>query len=419
MDDAYALGARARRFFSGTFVLRVIAFLTVYLLAVIGFSAGVGASERDLAAMGLIEHAYYALGLFVLGGLDIGTPVGGPAVARALVWVSYFAAPTITTFAIVESVLRIFGPLGARLRPLSGHIVIAGAGRLSAQYVRELRRRNTRRPVVIVERQSSGSYQGELNRAHGVVVVQGDIASDRVLDELRLSRAYRVLLFTNDDFANLDAAAKIIRKAPGLAGRVVVHVADLRFMQKTSGSSVGRHCEIFNGHEAAARHLVEDQLVAHFRDTPGRDPVVLAGFGRFGRTVLDQLQRLAPGRFGPVVIVDHEATPNVRIFEDGPGLVGDYDVEVIDGDARDPAVLGRVYDVIRPIGTPPVFVFGSASDGTNLQAALSVRRELPDAYIVVRGFRASPFTEEVAQDACLHAVNLGQLVRDGMPDRWF
>jgi voltage-gated potassium channel Kch len=418
MDDAHALAAGGRQFLPSTF-LRVIAFLAVYAAAVIGFSAGVGASERDLAAMGLAEHAYYALGLFVLGGLDIGTPIGGPPLARALLWFAYFAAPIITASAIVEAVLRIFAPLGFRLRPLKGHVVVAGAGRLTAQYVREVRKRDARRPILIVERSSQGSYLAELTRVHRAIVVRGDIASDRVIDELRLQRAHRVHLFTNDDFANLDAASKIVRKAPKLRGRIVVHVSDLRFMQETSGSSVARDCEIFNGHESAARHLVEHHLVRRFQATPARDPVVLAGFGRFGRTVLDQLQRLAPDSFGPVVIIDHNATANARVFEEGPGFDQGYDRVLLDGEVLDPEIWARVYEATAPAGAAPVFILGSGSDGTNLQAALSVRREYPDAYIVVRGFRASPFTDEVAQEAGLHAVNLGLLVRDGMPERWF
>ena len=418
MDDAHTQAAARRPFSPGT-LLRVIAFLAVFASAIIGFTAGVGASERDLTAMGLAEHAYYALGLFVLGGLDIGTPIGGPPLVRALVWGAYFAAPIITASAIVEAVLRVLSPLGFRLRPLSGHIVVAGAGRLTAQYVREVRKRDTRRRIVIVERSSEGPYLTELTRVHRATVVRGDVASDRVLDELRLSRAYRVLLFTGDDFANLDAASKIVRKAPKLRGRIVAHVSDLRFMQETAGSSVARDCEIFNGHEFAARHLVEQQLVRRFQATAGRDPVVIAGFGRFGRTVLDQLQRLAPDSFGPVVIIDHDATQNARVFEKGPGFSEGYERVLLDGEVLDPQIWARVYEATAVAGTPPVFILGSGSDGTNLQAALSVRREHPDAHIVVRGFRASPFTDEVAREAGLHAVNLGLLVRDGMPEHWF
>ena len=55
-----------------------------------------GVSERDLADAGILTRAYYTLGLFFLGGLDLGTPVGGPEAARTVLWLAYFAAPLIT-----------------------------------------------------------------------------------------------------------------------------------------------------------------------------------------------------------------------------------------------------------------------------------------------------------------------------------
>lgn len=419
MDDNLRPTPTPRRFLSRSVVLRAVAFLGVYGAAVFGFWSGVGVSERDLLDMGLAEHAYYALGLFVLGGLDIGTPIGGPPVARALLWAAYFAAPLTTVFAIIEAAVRLFRPLGLRIRPLSDHVVVAGGGRLAIQYVRRLRQRDPRRTVVVVEREIQGPHLAELKRGHRAIVVNGDISSDRVLDELRLPRAHRVVLLTSDDFVNLDAGAKIARMAPQLSGRIVAHVSDLRFMQETAGSSVSRDCEIFNGHEFAARTLVDDQLVTQFQKTDGRDPIVIAGFGRFGRTVLDQLQKRAPESFGPVIVIDHDATRNARVFERDPGFLETLDRHVIDGDVLDPEVWLKVQEITKDLGVPPVFILGSGGDGTNLQAALSVRRDYPDAYIVVRGFRASPFREEVAQEAGLHSVHLGRLVRDGMPDRWF
>ena len=57
---------------------------------------GVEVSERDLTGEGLLGRLYYVLGLFVLGGLDLGTPMGGPAFGRVLLWFAYFGAPLIT-----------------------------------------------------------------------------------------------------------------------------------------------------------------------------------------------------------------------------------------------------------------------------------------------------------------------------------
>jgi Trk K+ transport system NAD-binding subunit len=398
---------------------RGLAFALVYLIGFVGLSSGVEVSERALIGAGVAARAYYALGLFVLGGLDLGTPVDGPLLGRVMLWSAYFLAPLITASALIETAVRLVSPLALRVRPLTRHVVLAGAGRLTLLYVRRLRERDTGRTIVVVEREPDRSFVGELRAAHRAVVVTGDITNDQVLKSLRLDRAHKVLLLTDDDFANLDAAARIMRLAPRLKGRIVAHVSNLGFMRETADSSVGRACEIFNGHESAARSLVRNQLLERFHATPERDLVVLAGFGRFGQTVLHQLQEHARGSFGYVVIIDIEADSKARAFEDQPGFAGDYERMVADGDLLDPDIWRRVSDVARARAQEPVVILASGNDGTNLHAALMVRKRHPAAFVIVRSFGASPFTTEVARDAGVHAFDLAELVRSAMPEAWF
>lgn len=401
------------------FFWRGLAFVAVYGAAVGGLASGVGVSERDLVGEGLAVQAYYALGLFVLGGLDLGTPVGGPALGRTLLWSAYFLAPIITASAIVETAIRIIDPVKLRVRRFSDHVVIGGAGRLTLLYVRKLRSQDRRRPIVVVEQKAEHPLIPELRDVHRAVIVRGDVASDQVLRRIRAHRAHRVLLLTGDNFSNLDAASKILSRSTVTARRIVVHVSDLGLIRQTEGSSVARSCEIFNGHESAAVHLMQEHLLARFHRTPGRDPVVLAGFGRFGQTVLDQLQRDAAGKFGPVIVLDHDATRYARAFDDGPGFRDDYQRVVIDGDLRDPDIWSHIHDILRAEGNDPVVIAGSGNDGTNLTAALAVRSAHPDAYVIVRNRRASPFTDEIAVEAGIHSFNLGQLIQSGMPSDWF
>lgn len=411
----------ARRLFHPVraLVWRGLAFALVYLIGFVGLSSGVEVSERALAGAGVAARAYYALGLFVLGGLDLGTPVAGPAFGRALLWAAYFLAPLITASALVETAVRLVSPLALRFRPLTRHVVLAGAGRLTLLYVRRLRERDRGRTIVVVEREPDRAFVGELRAVHRATVVKGDVTSDQVLRSLRLDRAHRVLLLTGDDFANLDAAARIMRLAPRLKGRIVAHLSNLGLMRETADSSVGRACEIFNGHESAARSLVRNHLLERFHATPDRDLVVLAGFGRFGQTVLHQLQEHARGSFGYVVIIDTEAASKARAFEDQPGFDGGYERLVADGDLLDPDIWQRVSEVARTRGQEPVVILASGNDGTNLHAALMVRKRHPAAYVIVRSFGASPFTAEVAEEAGIHAFDLAELVRSAMPEAWF
>ncbi len=398
---------------------RAFALLAVFLAGWIGLLSGVGVTERDLLDAGVAERAYYALGLFVLGGMDLGTPLGGPMHGRVLLWFAYFAAPVITASALIEAALRLIGPIALWVRPLRDHVVLGGAGRLSQLYVERLRRQNSRRIVVVVEQNANHPSLGELRDLHRVIVLIGDITSDDVLRRLRMDRAHRVLFLTGDDFVNLDAAAKVLARAPHLAGRIVVHVSNLGLLRETAESSVARNCAIFNGHEFAATHLVQEHLLTRFRDTPERDFVVLAGFGRFGQTVLRQLQLHAAGSFGHVLIIDEHASRNARVFEDHPGFSEDYRRTVMDGDVLDPEIWRHVGQVVEQDGRPPVVILGSGSDGTNLHAALLVRKQHPNAFVIIRSFRASPFTAEIAREAEVEAFHLAGLIESGMPESWF
>lgn len=400
-------------------VSRGMAFIVVYLAAVWALSSGVGVSERDLSDADVFTRAYYALGLFVLGGLDLGVPAGGGNFARSVLWVTFFAAPLITASALLETAVRLLVPLARRVRPPTEHIVLGGAGRLSLMYLRELRKRGSERFVIVVEKDRNHHAFGELRGEERVQLLRGDITSDAVLRGLNLREAHRVLLLTGDDFSNLDAAARILRLTPGLAGRIVAHVSELGFLRQTATSTVARDCDVFNGHEFAAKHLVREHLAERFKRTPYRDLVVLAGFGRFGQTVLHELQENAPGMFGPVVILDERASRHARAFEEEPGFSDDYERAVIDGDVLDPDVWRDINETLSLEARPPVVIVGSGDDRTNLHAALAVSKSHPGALIIVRSLRDSPFMEEVVAEAGAHRFNLGELIIDGMPDEWF
>jgi Trk K+ transport system NAD-binding subunit len=418
MDTSLLATPLDRRAFLRPVAWRALAFAAVTVAGVVALSLGVEVSERDLSGEGLAGRIYYVLGLFVLGGLDLGTPVGGPPVGRALLWIAYFGGPLITASALIEAALRLVDPLGLRMKALDDHVVLGGAGRLTMVYMQRLRERDPKRTVVVVERDANHPSIPELRDSYQATIIVGDITHDEVLAGLRLRRAHRVLLLTGDDFANLDAAAKVLERAPDLAGKLVVHVSRLGFLRETAGSRVARDAEIFNGHEFAATKLVEKHLLGRFKDTPESDLVVLIGFGRFGQTVLRQLQEQALGSFDEVVIVDDRASRMARIFAEYPGFDDRYAHTVLDGDILDPEVWAAISDRIDASGSAPVVVVGSGNDGTNVQAALMARRRYPEAYVILRSFDLSPFTQEIARDACVEDFHLGGLIARGMPERW-
>jgi Trk K+ transport system NAD-binding subunit len=379
------------------------------------FLLGAGTSERpDIAGAGFFTKIYYTLALFVLGGVDLGMPVGGPGTAHALLWFAYFAAPTVTAASLIEGVLRALAPERWQLRRLRDHVVIAGAGDIGQLCLSRLRQRGPDLPIVVIDLQQD--HRAKVAIRHQAHVLIGDIRANSVLDLLRLDHAERVFLLTGDDFANLDAAAQILQRAPALARRTVVHVSDLHFLRVMHDTRVAKECAIFNSHAIAATHLVRTELVAHFQRTEVRDVVVLAGFGRFCQSVLASLQELAGDKFGRVVIMDLEAGSRAAVFAQQVGFKGFYERQVIDGDLRDP----RTWETIAGLdGHEPVFILGCGDDGANLHTALWVKSAHPRAYVVARTFQRSSFADELGREGGFLVFSVADLVARSVPGAWF
>ena len=78
---------------------RIAGIFLVFLLAVGAFLSGVGTTGiTETQDQQLLSWIYYSGGLFVFGGLDLGSPVGGPLLGRTALWIAYFLAPLIISF---------------------------------------------------------------------------------------------------------------------------------------------------------------------------------------------------------------------------------------------------------------------------------------------------------------------------------
>ncbi len=395
--------------------------LILFLVAGTGltaFTMGAGPSERMSIPTGdLLTKIYYTLGLFVLGGMDLGTPVLGPPVARGLLWFAYFAAPAVTVSAVVEGLMLLIQPQIWWMRRLRGHVVIGGCGQLTLLFLRRLRAVQPRVPVVVIEPREDQVGLEEARDVHHVHVLNGDVTNGALLQHLRLDRAQRVVLLTGDDFANLEAAAKIRTIAPEISARTIAHVSDLRFLRAINGVHV--RGETFNVHQIAASHLVATHLLAHFDRTAPRDLVVLAGFGRFGQTVLDQLQREAAGKFHTVVIIDLMAVQGAAIFDNQIGFDDGYERVIMDRDLRDPLLWRELDERFHFERCAPVIVIGCGDGGVNLRTALTMSSRYPSATMIARSFQRSLFAEQMSAGTNLTAFSVAELVSQSMPSAWF
>jgi len=391
----------------------------LYGIALSGQLAGVGFTERPYVFdAGLLTKAYYSLGLFVVGGLDLGTPVGGPAYGRAMLWIAYFGCPLLTASAVIEAVMRMMRPGRWQLRWLSDHIVIVGSGELTTSYLRMLRGHVGNTPIVVIDDAIDPVREEELEQTFHVTLVTGDITHSFIQDELRLHKAVQLIFLGDDDFRAYEAATKVLAAYPELGSRIVLHCHNLRFMRSMQDTSVAKLCTTFNSYHLAAQCLVRQDLLRQFHRTEARDVVVLAGFGRFGQTVMEELEAHAEQELDTVFVIDVDANRRMLVAEEQQQLHGNYRRVVLQGDISHPDVWRQLTEQTDLTQQHPTILLGTGSVADNLRTALWLKRRYPNALVFARTNDISQLAREVGAEHDIRAFSIKQLVEDNLPQAW-
>ncbi len=314
--------------------------------------------------------------------------------------------------------IRVISPERWELSRLRNHIVIVGAGELTTSFLRVLREKDSKQPIVIVDNAIDPIRQDELRQTFGAKVLVSDVTHDFVLSRLRLHRARRVLLLGSDNFQAYEAATKILARRPQLAGRVVMHVPSLRFLRAMSDTRIAQQCVVFNSYHLAAKGLVQGHLLAHFESTNERDSVVIAGFGLFGQTILEELQRLAPGEFERVAIIDLDAHRRIQVVQEQNAIGTGYDLDVFQGDVSHPEVWRQLTTSIDLNQFTPTVLMSTGANEHNLRTALWIRQRHPNALVFARSADESQFAHEVAAQSGITSFGITQLVESNIPHEW-
>ena len=393
--------------------------LLLFAFALVGLSSGVSLTERpEVASADTLTRAYYSLGLFVVGGLDLGTPTGGPLVGRIMLWVAFFGSPLLMASAVIDALLKAMAPQRWQLRRLRGHIVISGAGELTTSYLRLLRKHETGTQVVVVDEAVDPVRTRELQQAFGVTMVTGDITHDFLLKELQLAKARQVVFLGDNDFQAYEAASKVLRLFPDLRSRVLLHCHNLRFMRSMHDTRVAKFSTTFNSYHLAARSLVEQRLLEHFKSTRDRDVVVIAGFGRFGQTVMEELQASAEQELQKVILIDIDADRRVLVADEQERLGGNYERLILQGDISHPEVWQKVGDLADLSVEKPTVILGTGRAEDNLRTALWIKQQFPNALVFARTDDISELALDVGREHGINAFSIKQLVEDNLPASW-
>jgi Trk K+ transport system NAD-binding subunit len=397
--------------------------VSAFGLALYAFRSGVVVSDRpEVLGAGILTHVYYSLGLFVLGGLDLGVPIDGPSGPRTALWLAYFLAPLVTAGVLVESALRFLRPAWIQRQNLRDHIIVVGVGQLGELFLETLHAGTKNPRVLLVDTRQSQRLLAKARDQYGAPYVCADIRKASTLDMLALNRARGVALLTGDDLINLEAAWAVLEAEPAMS--VVAHIDDIRMkreMDRLMGDSEGQRVRAFNMHHMAAERLYDQHLAPRFEETSARDAVVLVGFGRFGQTMLEHLRREASDDLERVVIVDPTAKNAVAAFNLQTHESA-FPVDVIDGDAEDPMVWDQLDALLKDAAHPPVFIFGTNSDSLNLRLAMLLRKRSRSLEIFVRCFHESRFSAKLSKHYRFHVMALEQMMHEALEElqkEWF
>jgi Trk K+ transport system NAD-binding subunit len=390
--------------------IRWAAFGAVFALTLIALSTGVVTSERPgLGTEPWIAWIYYAGSLFVFGGVDLGAPSGGPLIGRVLLWAAYLLAPAITTTAVAEAFLKLVRPTWFRRR-LSHHMVIVGGGQVSRLYINAVRSLDPHRAILLADESDTVE---EFSDVEWVQLVSMQASA---LDALQLDRAAGLVVLTQDDLANLELSWSAQSAHPEL--RVAVHVNDLALLRPVERAAKGRQSPVgFNTHQVTAAYLYQIHLALHFESTEYDDVVVLAGFGRFGQTILELLLAEAEADVGAVIVVDPEATARLRQFQADVGRTG-VRVLGLDLGVADPATWDRVQSEVADSGATPVYVLCGSDELLNLRAALFLRGGLPEPRIFLRCFHRSPFLQSLAKQQGFELLAFETVLREALREHY-
>ncbi len=398
---------------------RWIAAAGFFLCGFVGLMAGIPLSERpDVVDSGALTKAYYALGFFVVGGLDVGTPDGGPVWAQTLLWIAYFGAPLLTASAVIEAIFQVLSPSRWQLRNIKNHIIVFGSGRLTISYLNLLRQQSPRAKVVVVDSEFDPVREQELRQKYRARTIVGDLTHEYLLQNLRLKRARRILLLGNNDFQAYEAASRILRLAPRLEGRIVLHCHNLRFMRSLQDTTLSGKCETFNTYNLAAQGFVSAYLLDHFEQTAAKDTVVIAGYGRFGQSVLEELHANAKEAINEVTVVDVDADRRVLVVAEQDRFQYGFNQNVFQGDISHPDVWRRVTENVDLNADYPTVILGTGQEQDNFRTALWLKNRFNNAFVFARTNDRSQFALEVGQEHGINSISITQLVEKNIPDSW-
>jgi Trk K+ transport system NAD-binding subunit len=153
-------------------------------------------------------------------------------------------------------------------------------------------------------------------------------------------------------------------------------------------------------------------------ETIPKEVVVIAGFGGFGQTILEELQQHAEQDIDTIAIIGLDAKRAIQVADEQLQLDNFYKREVFEGDISHPEVWQQLVAKVDLTDSKPIIILCTKSVEDNFRTSLWLKNKYPDAMIIARSYLPSEFAENVSEQNNILNVSINQLVEDNIPKEW-
>lgn len=331
----------------------------------------------------LFRALYYALSLFLLGGLDIGLPDAANTIWLIILWTCYFLAPLLTVSFVYEVIQEKFFD---RLTPcLKNHTIICGLGR-TGQLVYDLAKEHypKKHKIVVIEVKQQSTNAAFVEKDPKTWWINDDFTRLPVLQKAKLRKASNLIITTNHDFANLKAVFLLSRWIENTDCRVFCHLGDTHLHKNFSEilfrDDFIRHIEFFNAYHYATGRLYHEWVWKTHDPKQGKS-MIIVGLGHFGKMLLSHiLSDSSLTAKDELFVVSLKTSFDIDIYQYEWGKNTELKLKIhepIRDDINDPAVWDKLHEKLEK-SQNQTFVFLCRDDDiANVQVALSMKCEGP------------------------------------------
>jgi len=323
----------------------------------------------------------------------------------------YFFAPLITLSAVGTAITYIYRLSPAlRVKLMSDHVIVCGVGRTGKLFAKTLKNRGI--PVVGVDLGPSEEFEEWCNE-HKVSMLYGDFHSQALIKAAGAERARSIIFVSGDDLANLEgtiAAYTWLYSRSGPARLIWTHIAyetlaDIaRSSLRTRGTWGIRFFDTY--------HMAASRMVANYfslQNRRGIREIIIVGYGKFGRDLLEVLLRdAAAGEKWKIHVIDMHNRES-EVFEMA---------EVFNIADQITFTKTSIQDLRFTNREKRAFFLCTDDDIGNLTAAVLVAGKVKNTHIYVRMAKwpIEAVSDHLSEKHGITFVNINDLVMQGMDD---